>query len=254
MAEVIFVKVRNDRGNTYDSYTDYWSLVDLSGFKTCELGEIVKDSDNIYIVSPVNGNSREAMNARAEHKCKFVMWQLERAPKDARINDVPPHFNEIWVSDRHYRQANMNLPIKYVILGGHKGLGCKCEMPKVYDFAHMSYLYGRREHLYNQIRYQGWSFAPNCWGADRDKALAASRLGLCLHQDETPIIEPLRYVLFACWKLPIVAEYSADYYPYKTYNLEQIRIATDWETNYANMTEKYTFKTCVEAAVNGVEL
>ena len=46
---IVFVRVRNDHGKLYDSYTDYNKLIDLSGFDRCELNEVEHGSDNVYI-------------------------------------------------------------------------------------------------------------------------------------------------------------------------------------------------------------
>ncbi len=55
--------MRNDEGEIYRSYVDYWKLVELSKFDTCELDEVDRDSDNTYIFSPVNGNTINFINS-----------------------------------------------------------------------------------------------------------------------------------------------------------------------------------------------
>lgn len=246
--EVIFVKVRNDKGKLYDSYTDYWSLVELSEFPTCELDDVDPESNNIYVFSPDNGNVKAC--CERPHKAKYILWQLER-PTHTGLN-MPTYFDEMWVSDLHLFQMVNNPKCKYVVIGGHPGLGeFSFYEPKTYDFAHMSYAYGRREAMYDELRRMGYSLAPNGWGEERHKVLKSSRAMLCFHQDDMPVIEPLRYVLAACYGLPIIAEASENHYPYavQIYNGNHPN-RDEWEQiaqeNRQRMTEELTFRKCIE--------
>jgi len=231
---IIFVKVRNDEGNLYDSYDDYWKLVNLSKFESCELDEVNPNSENIYVFSPDNGNVKEC--CKREHKAKYILWQMERGIEGA----IKDYFDEIWVSDRYFHSLINHPKCKYVILGGHLSLGGRPKEPKKWDYVHLSYLLGRRKEKIDNLIKEGYTIAPNGWGEVKEKSLAYSKMGICFHQDEMPIIEPLRYVLFACWKLPMLAEFSQDFFPYAPLNAQE---------NYKLMTEKYTFRKCVEGAV-----
>ncbi len=98
--EIFFVNVRNDQGARYEvdparpggsqSYTDVWALVKLSGFKTCEIGEVDFDSRNTYIFFPCNGNTDAAFNR--PHSCTLIHWKLERN------YEVKPYADFTWAS------------------------------------------------------------------------------------------------------------------------------------------------------------
>ena len=73
----IFAKTRY----VYDSYTDYWRLVELSGFPICYVDEMdVYNPANIYIISPMNGEIYDFMNIarRVDHISTLYQWNLER--------------------------------------------------------------------------------------------------------------------------------------------------------------------------------
>jgi len=247
---VIFVKIRNDEGEIYRSYHDFWRLVDLSGFDKCELSEVDKDSDNIYIFSPVNGNTINYINT--PHKARFIAWQLERPNNgDENKEGIDRHgIEEMWFYDRAICKRD---GLKYVIIGGHPDLGgekTECQ----YDMMNMCYLYGKRTRQCNKLIQRGLSLSPNSYDLkERDIELASSRYGLCLHQDDEPVIEPLRFVLFACWKLPLIVEYSHDYHPYLIQgwdkDIDNEVAILQAEYNYRLMTEVHTFRRCVEDAL-----
>jgi len=250
MPKIVFAIIRNDNGNTYDSYTDLWSLVHLSGFETCELDDIDRESDNIYIMSPNNGNVHAAM--KVPRKCKCVLWQLERANSIEHAPHLcPPYFDETWVSDRYLHSIIGNPKCRFVIMGGHSGLGREPAPIKLYDFVHISYLYGSREADVIHLERQGYKMAPNGWGQARDHSLAHSKFGLCLHQDAMPIIEPLRYTLFSCWKLPLITAHSHDPHPYEVFDIHHLNISK-WQHNYNKLTGPCNFRTCVENAATKI--
>lgn len=248
-----FVKVRNDHGELYSSYEVYWKLINLAGFPTCELSEVDPNSDNTYIFAPDNGNVAEKCSG--PHKAKYILWYLERVFGDETILGRPDllikdYFDEVWCSDRHmyetikkdWDQRDKTPSLKYVIVGGHKELGGEPKEPKKWDFVTIAYLYGRRFDIVERMKAEGKTFAPSLWGDETAETLAHSRMGFCYHQDDLPIIEPLRYVYFACWKLPMLWEYSVDVFPY----------TGDVEQDYKLMTETYTFDRCVKEALEEV--
>jgi len=256
MKDPIFVRLHNDEAKIYDSYTDFWTLVDLSGFASVAQNEIDLNSDNDYVLYINNGNAKEiAMQPR---RCRLILWQLERPSEGFDDRFLPQCYDESWVSDRQlYRTCADRLrgakPIKYLPVGGHERLGGEPVMPKRYDAISISYNdpnNGRRSAIIAELKKRyGITLAPNGWGPERDRRLASSRVGLCLHQDNLRIIEPLRFTLFSCWKLPLVAEHSLDVFPYHTHSLEEIRSASNWLDNYTTMTRTLTFRHCVESAM-----
>ncbi len=244
---VKFVRLTRDGVHTYDSYTDYWSLVRLSGFEVCEENEVEPDSDHVYILSPPNGNAHAI--AGQARRCRMICWFLER-PVSGLHTVVNHDYDAVWVSDRWLAdELRHEGKVRYVPVGGHPQLGGEPVADKRWDVTHQAYVYGRRASIINDLIIAGFRVGPACWGKDRDEQLAASKVGLCLHQDNLLLLEPLRYVLFACWKLPIVAEKCHRHYPYHVYPLDEICRATDWQTNYDLMTRHLTFRSCVEAAL-----
>lgn len=255
MSDPIFVKIRNDSGELYGSYRDYWRLVELSGFPTCELGEMNPQADATYILSPRNGNTDAHVGAQPGHRAKMILWELER-PSQREHCIVPPEYNEEWVSDRHLHSLYTDPRCKYVTLGGHHQLAGLPEEPKLWDFVHTCYRYGKRDAQMADLakRYSIADSTENP-GYDRRKTLAQSRYGLALHQDTLPYIEPLRYMLFSCWRLPIVAEASQDFYPYRVAHVRDFHrtppaeLAEMASANHRTVTETMTFRSCVMGAL-----
>lgn len=200
MADVIFARTRHH----YDSYTDFWRLVELSGYATCHADEIDPLSDNTYIVTPVNGEWQEGWKYP---RARIILWDMEwreAAP-------VIPGVSEVWASDRWYAQQ---IGARYVLLGSHPGL--VMDAPAVrerrYDLALMAYLGPwRRNHLTTNMIRAGLTFAPNAWGEQRHQNLVSSLAMLHIHQhDQFPTIAPLRWALAAAYGLPLISESVAD--------------------------------------------
>jgi hypothetical protein len=211
--------IRDSHGTAYEwvpdspggsaSYTDFRQLVRLAGFKSCELSEVDLWSDNAYIFAPNNGNVEAFL--RQPRRCLAIHWEIER-PGDIWF----PWFDETWVSDRTQMKMAHDPKVKYVFLGGHDKLGGEPALPKLWDLCPMAYLYGPRAEKVTELAANGFTVAPSSFiPSERDTILAHSRWGLMLHQTPHPIMTPLRAVLFACWKLPIIAEHVGDAFPYK---------------------------------------
>ena len=208
---IIFAKTRYH----YDSYSDFWKLVELSGFDTCFIDEIDISKENTYIFSPTNGEFRPHIkNEKDRHPwlAKIVWWNLERPSSvdNVTIDDITEYINEAWVSDKYY--ASLNSGFKFVPMGSHPGLRLRSEnIPKSYDFCHMSYAFGRRDHIYSTLTQRGLKMGPNGWGEERDKTLRASKVLVNVHQDPFPISEPLRFAVGAAYSLPIISETTNPY-------------------------------------------
>src|SRR3569833_193476 len=195
-----FVRLLNDHGRTYDSYTDFWSLVCLAGLATCEQSDVDPGAKETCIL-PMNSGAAQAIAGQPRSdQCRMILWQLERPSSQAELAPlVPSCWDEVWISDRWLAgQCQALHPrVKYVPIGGHRDLAPSSapapDAIKRYDFSVMAYLWGMREAEVRRLQHRGFTMAPNGWGPQRDSALAASRRGLCLHQDHLPIIEPLRY-------------------------------------------------------------
>lgn len=247
---IYFVHIRNPRtGEYYDAYNDYFRLVHLSGFQECDIEDIDPFSDNTYIVTlnyhgfdqgPIPDNYfPEGRTAR------MILHQLER------FNLIDERFDEVWLYDRSMPELN-HPKAKYVILGGHKDFMEPIECSKLWDFYHMCYLYPRRAPMILDLSRRGAFIAPAPieW-EDKNRFMQQSKAGIALHQHDhsLDLIEPLRLTVFSLFKLPILAEKSTDFHPYKAYSYEdfmagKITMAdlTDWETNWHTFTEKHTFR------------
>ena len=222
MGQIIFSRTRH----VYDSYVDFWRLVELSGFHWVYYDQIDFQSDNLYIHSPMNGNYREFLSSHArDRRCTLAHWLLERPTPEGKETPVE--------ALRRYRDANRELEamryvdvtvvsdpllsertgFKYIPMGSHRDLG-EWSPDKAYDFVGLMAPYPRRMFLFNgdkvKSEWEGMTFAPNANGiheADlRDLCLRASRFGLNIHNDVHPYCEPLRFAVFAAYALPIVTE------------------------------------------------
>jgi len=199
----------------YDSYTDFWSLVELSGFEWRWMDEINLKSNHTYIVTMVD-QKRDKWHLswwqRKRKRARLIFWDLERPrPRlgieaDKRFLDRL-HFDEVWNSDP---QLAKDLGTRFVIFGSDRGLGHSPAFFKKYNFAHMSYINGRRGVILEKLKGVA---APNGYGPARHKILSASRFGLSIHQDNDLYYEPMRLALFAAYSLPTIIEYAYDYFP-----------------------------------------
>lgn len=228
-------------GHKYESYTDFWRLVELSGFPIISVSELDISKPGIYITAPMNRDWRNHINN--EHKKKkvvnahLILWNIERP--DGSANSVPEYgrqnhylqyglwengekvnedgdeshgrfIDEVWVSDRRLADETN---LRFVVLGSDEGLGSP-GADKRYGFTHMSYLIPRRESVYNQFKNGNISIGPNAWPPERDAILKESKFAVNVHQDNHPFQEPLRFALFAAYGLPIISETIADSHPW----------------------------------------
>ena len=222
--EIVFARTRYD----YDSYTDYWKLVELSEFPVVYIDEIdVKDSKVIYIASPFNGEFFPFEESKGDRKCKILLWNLERPSASGGVTEYKNHLSEhiqkgyiddVIVSDTRLAKAT---DFSYVPMGSHIGLGSPGDT-KEYAFAHLMCYSNRRGILFQEPTkpkgsYGGLRIAPNGWGEERHQSLQRSWAMLNVHQDEDQYLEPLRFALAAAYGLPILSENLYDEpYPYQT--------------------------------------
>lgn len=203
----------------YDSYTDFWKLVELAKFETCYVDEVDISKPNIYVVSPMNGewDPHIANQAGKPHNAHLVHWCLERPSgagglynygKSNRFRIYDRTLDDVWVSDR---QMGLETQFRFLPLGSDYGLG-EPARDKVYDVVHMSYVSGRRANIYGQLDPK--LLGPNGWGLSRHYVLQHSRFALNIHQDQFPFQEPLRWALFAAYGLPMLTEEVKDAYPW----------------------------------------
>ncbi len=215
----------------YDSYQDFWRLVEASGFKTCTVGKMDLESDNVYITTPINGEHRPHITHRRSilkgpQKAKIISWNLERpdggrfAEKDPAAavkevyTDLFKYFDAVWASDRYLATMPDDPRSLYVVLGSHQDLadGDQPFPGFSYDVAHMSYVTDRRKTILGTL---GLRQAPNGWGRDRDGTLRRTRAMLNIHQTKSPVSEPLRIAVAAAYRMPYLTEECQDLYPLK---------------------------------------
>ena len=200
----------------YQSYTDYWRLVELAGFERVYLDELEPSRRAIYIVSPRNGELPPVLDRlQGDHACKFVWWCLERPDAQGSVTEsraLEDGIDELWLSDRWLANLHRSKswgPVRYVTLGSHRELGQPGDQAR-FDWAHLSYAVPRRQGIYDFI---GGRMLPNCWDGERDEGLRGTRVMLNVHQDEWLVIEPLRWALAATYALHLVSERVHDPYP-----------------------------------------
>lgn len=219
MAEITFVKTRH----VYDSYTDFWRLVELSGFPTIYSDEFDFREYGVFIMTPMNGDIEEHLQNHIDdfpREAHTILWNLERPDGSAgsvgnytrRCRELvyKQYFDEIWVSDRRLADQTKHAA-RFVTLGSDEGLGSGSDS-KIFDIVHMSVEVNRRQTIYAQFRKD--TIGPNCWPPERDEVLKRSRFALNVHQDNHTFQEPLRFALFAAYELPIISETIYDAYPW----------------------------------------
>lgn len=272
MSEIIFAHPRYN----YDSYTDYRRLVELSQFSTCFVDEIDLHSDNLYIVSPVNGEFDAHIDWRVPRKCGILHWNLER-PGNGTLADYKGQnskrmregkVDNVLVSDKLLSTLT---GFRYVVLGSHERLGTPGN-DKIYDYVHLMCYAPRRGAFFNYpnalTSMGGMKIAPNGWGQERHESLQRSKMLINVHQDEHVYCEPLRFALAAAYGLPIITErISRENAVYEVYDLDMWGIEHNmrhWLTLYDNnslrlrdsgmsnrnlLTNEYSFRRCIERFV-----
>jgi hypothetical protein len=214
-------------GHKYDSYTDFFRLVELAGFPIIQIADLDVSRPGVFIGAPHNGEwehiDRQAGRQRNAH---IILWNIERPSGSAgavgkygargRELMYQRQVDEVWVSDRRLADE---ASLRYVVLGSHPDLGVPGGLnEKKYEMVHMSAENPRRVHIYKHFPKN--EVGPNGWGEERDATLRASKFALNVHQDLHPFCEPLRFALFAAYGLPILTETVFDAYPYGEGSME----------------------------------
>lgn len=205
MDEVVFARPRH----TYGSYSDFWRLVELSGFPIIYMDEIDADSDNIYIFSTPDTHWHDGTyhqgypGARARMICYNLEWYA-----DVDYRAIPGV--EIWSPDKWWAEK---IGAKYVPMGSHGGLCHEdgLDWAKVYDVATLWAPSFRRYVGRGQLISHGINIAPDGWGQARHELLSQSRCMVTVHQkDGLATVAPQRWCLAAAYGLPMITETLAD--------------------------------------------
>ena len=226
--EIVFARTRYQ----YDSYTDFWKLVELSGYPIVYVDEIEINNPNVtYIACPFNGEFFPLGDSLGDRKSEVLLWNLERPAGSGGIEQYKEHLQDhinkgyidgVIVSDMALAKET---GFKYVPLGSHRDLG-EPGTTKTYAFVHLMCYSNRRGVLFNtpdspKSTYAGLPIAPNGWGDMRHKSLQNSWSMLNVHQDDDPLLEPLRFALATAYGLPILSEnFAAEPFPYKNATLQ----------------------------------
>jgi hypothetical protein len=276
MTSLIFTKTEH----WYDSYTDFWRLVELSGFPTTTVNLIdLHDPTKTYITSPLNGELKAHLDWSQGRQCKIYLWNLERPGGSGSLgqykNDnqalIDQGFvDKIIVSDMSLAR---DTGFHYVPVGSHEKLGVPeyDKSTKVYDFIHLMCHSGRRSLFFDYLTprrvLNGFSIAPTGWGEARDWNIRSSKFMLNIHQDDHRYIEPLRFALAAAYGIPVLSETLLNSFPYPSdmflqFNYIQGSNATFRAMHYALdnydemisnadiirelMTTSFSFRKCLE--------
>lgn len=211
MPDVYFVQTRTMlQPHTYDGYRDFFRLAELSGYRTCFINEVNPDSDNVYIITPLNGEWTHGWPG--EVRAQIILWDLEWRLKESDYAwpesalTTPPGVRRVWASDQWYAER---IGAEYVPLGSHPGLVGDAALTTghVWDVAPMAYRTGRRSAALGVMEQHGLSIAPNAWGGERDAHLKAASAVVHIHQhDRVATVAPLRFAIAAAWHKPLISE------------------------------------------------
>lgn len=272
MPDIIFARPRY----TYGSYSDFWHLVELSGYSVIHIDEIDAQSDNCYIFTTPATHWHDGVERRGwpGAKARIIYWSIEWY-LDVDYSAIPGV--EIWAADAWYAER---IGARYVPMGSHPGLRPDDESPyeKRYDAVTLWADCERRYFARARLMENGITIAPNGWGRERHEILSQSRAMVCVHQQAfdntqsvaTPIatVAPQRWCLAAAYGLPMITEtlfdpgiFTPEYrlmsdLPHlgrfmSTWLLpENARLLDDFGHNlHQLLCEHYTFRKSVEAHV-----
>jgi len=199
MTDVIFARPRYG----YDSYSDLYRLIELSGYPLVFVDQVDVDQDVTYIATIYSSETAAGWRpGRARVLLLDMEWHMDWHTDRPQI----PGVSGFLAPDRWYAQ---HIGAGWLPLGSHPGLreDWPAARGKVYDVAAFMYWTHRRALVRDAMLSRGMGIAPNGWGAGRHEALCTSRAMLHVHQHEAvKAIAPLRTALAAAYSLPLIAE------------------------------------------------
>lgn len=214
--------VRSSR--RYEAYTDFWRLVELSGFPIIGKSEIDFDSESLYIWAEMDGDFMMPVHQRPKgsRRARTVFWSLEppdrkasedmdaRAWWEAGLTQTLQFVDDAWVSDKGI--LAMDQRATWACFGGHPDL--RESVPDSglsYDVAHIGQRTPRRECVIGELERRGISVSPSPWGPERARILSSSKVLLDVQRLEgIPLVTPIRWVTGAAYRLPIIREELPD--------------------------------------------
>lgn len=222
MNDPIFIK----SSATYETYSDFWRLVELSGFRTVRAKLADWSVKETYIWPTMDAEFMDVMDAfpKGKRTAKLVFWNLERPDGSYRgkmniqelfwkgTGEILDWADAVWVSDKGL--WTMDQRNVFAVLGGHPGLREHEVLEARHEALHLGQATPRRHATIIGIEKLGVSVKQAAWGAEREQALASSRLFLSIDRVfGIHFSSPLRYVLAAAYGLPILSEEIEDPYP-----------------------------------------
>lgn len=209
---------------TYPAYTDFWSLVNLSGFRSVPAAELELHRDGLYIWPTMDMEfiARLSAQPRGARVSRVIFWNIERPDEKPGVDavelfrrgmtEILEWADAIWVSDRGLCSKDDRMI--QAVLGGHAGLREAPPAEPFFDVAHLGTPTPRREEILERLRKRGLRVGWNAWGAERAKILASARILLGVDRVEGMHIQsPLRWALGAAYGIPILNEQVPDPYP-----------------------------------------
>lgn len=208
----------------YVAYTDFWRLVELSGFRTVPAAAADLSKPALYIWPSMDMEFIERLSAqpRGKRAATVIFWNLERPDERPGVayvelfrrgmTEILEWADEIWISEASLHAADPRTQL--VVLGGHPGLAEAGLEPPRFDVAHFGRMTPRRESMIELLRTRGFKVTGNAWGAEREKALASSRILLNIDRVEgLHLATPLRWVLGAAYRIPNFTEALISAFP-----------------------------------------
>lgn len=253
MADIIFARPRT----WYDSYSDFYRLIEVSGFPLVYFDDIDPASDNKYILTLVNGENQHGWQSpRASIVLFDVEWRLEG--EYPRI----PGVREVWAADAWYAEQ---IGARFVPMGSHAALNPEPSGIREhrYDYAMLMYFTYRRQCIRDRMLEGGITIAPNAWRDERHHILLGSKAMLNVHQhDHVRTVAPTRWALAAAYRLPMISEdierklWHGLYYDYNdlveaahTWRTRETELQAAGDCLYQQMVVDRPFSRCIQEAV-----
>jgi hypothetical protein len=187
----------------YESYRDFYRLIELSGYPTCYVDEIqADDPTRCYIFMMQCGETEQGWPGA---KARIIQWMLEWFDYS-----TIPGVAERWSGDQWHADR---VGARYVPVGSDVRLadGPDAKFAHEYDVALLAYMIPRRTDILSGLAQRGVKVSPtSAWGNDRHLILKRSTTYLHVHQwDDKPAIPALRMVVAAAYSLPVICETPA---------------------------------------------
>lgn len=215
----------------YESYSDFWELVKLSGFQIVQAASVDLNQLGTLIWPTMDMEfiDRLSKQPRGSRAARVIFWNLERPDERPGVDpielfrrgmgEILEWADVIWVSDMGLHKAEPRTV--FAILGSHPRLGFhdphKADSTKpelVYDVAHLGVMTPRRAAVLEKLRNSGLRVSGNARGVERQDVLLSSRLLLNIDRVEgLHVLSGFRAALASTFRIPLVHEALQDPFP-----------------------------------------